>query len=454
MSDLKRVHVFGGGTLFHVRNHLALSAPAYGETAREIARKVVWHPDSKMDVVVHLSRMCQRFNIDEYLDAWEGAPNLRNAEVGSRLSAGKRFETPQDLAEIVEDVVSDVRTKIVFFNPAVVDFRGEVDELQQSDVVGKHAPRVQSGGYSETSPLRLALTPLPKVIDTIRAKRKDIFLVSFKTTTDKSDREMYLRGLEMLKRSSSNLVLVNDVVRRRNVIVTPEESTYGADLSRDAALNELVDMALKRSHLTFTRSTVISGEGVSWASDVVPATLRKVVEHCIERGAYQRFRGSTTGHFAFKVDDTTFVTSKRKTDFNSIRETGMVMVKTDGPDTVLAYGAKPSVGGQSQRIVFRDHPGLDCIVHFHCALKPGSKVPVRSQREFECGSHECGANTSKGLMVQKQVGLHVIKAVFLDNHGPNVVFNHRIDPQHVIDFIEENFDLQTKTGGYNVEDRN
>jgi hypothetical protein len=35
----------------------------------------------------------------------------------------------------------------------------------------------------------------------------------------------------------------------------------------------------------------------------------------------------------------------------------------------------------------------------------------------------------------------------LDNHGPNIVFHHSINPQEVIDFIKENFDLSDKTGG-------
>ena len=35
----------------------------------------------------------------------------------------------------------------------------------------------------------------------------------------------------------------------------------------------------------------------------------------------------------------------------------------------------------------------------------------------------------------------------LDNHGPNIVFHHSIDPQEVIDFIDANFDLSNKTGG-------
>jgi hypothetical protein len=38
-------------------------------------------------------------------------------------------------------------------------------------------------------------------------------------------------------------------------------------------------------------------------------------------------------------------------------------------------------------------------------------------------------------------------AVYLDHHGPNIVFNKSIDPREVIDFIEQNFDLEDKTGG-------
>jgi hypothetical protein len=212
-------------------------------------------------------------------------------------------------------------------------------------------------------------------------------------------------------------------------------------------LNGLLDMALLRSHLTFTRSTVVAGEPVPWTSSSGPETLRTIVDHCIHRGAYKRFRGVTAGHFAVKLSDTEFLTSRRKTDFNDMKEVGLVYVRTDGPDSVIAYGSKPSVGGQSQRIVFAEHDDSDCVVHFHCPIKPGSEVPVASQREFECGSHQCGQNTSANL---KQFGN--LKAVYLDQHGPNIVFHHSIDPQEVIDFIEANFDLEGKTGGYMVKE--
>jgi hypothetical protein len=206
-------------------------------------------------------------------------------------------------------------------------------------------------------------------------------------------------------------------------------------------------MAYLRSHLTFTQSTVVAGEKVAWIDPRVPGSLRTVVNHCINGQAYKPFNGATVGHFAVKLSDTEFLTSIRKSDFNKLAENGLVYVKTDGPDTVLAYGAKPSVGGQSQRIVFHDHPGMDCIAHFHCPLRENhpDDIPIRSQREVECGSHECGRNTSAGL---KQFGN--LKAVMLDQHGPNIVFSKSIDPKEVIDFIERNFDLSKKTGGYNL----
>ncbi len=86
---------------------------------------------------------------------------------------------------------------------------------------------------------------------------------------------------------------------------------------------------------------------------------------------------------------------------------------------------------------------MDCIVHFHCPPKPTAKLSVRSQEAHECGSHECGKNTSAGLK-EEETG---IKCVYLDNHGPNIVFNRDIDPARVIKFIEDNFDLTKSTDG-------
>jgi len=280
-------------------------------------------------------------------------------------------------------------------------------------------------------------------LSTIREQRKDIFVIGFDTTQNVSAPQQYIRGLQLLKEASANLVFSHDQETGTNMIIAPEETTYHVTNDEQEALRNVVEMAYLRSHLTFTRSTVVAGQPVDWNSPLVPQSLRTVVDYCRAQGAYKVFNGATTGHFAVKLDNQTFLTSRRKTDFNQLDQIGLVKVTTDGPDAVIAYGSKPSVGGQSQRIVFQQHPEYDSIVHFHCPKKEGSAVPTVSQREYECGSHECGKNTSRGLY---QFGN--LSAVYLENHGPNIVFNRTINPQEVIKFIDQNFDLSKKTGGY------
>jgi hypothetical protein len=68
---------------------------------------------------------------------------------------------------------------------------------------------------------------------------------------------------------------------------------------------------------------------------------------------------------------------------------------------------------------------------------------LRDQRPNECGSHQCGQNTSDGLSFVEDG----IQSVMLDNHGPNIVYGHDVPPSRVINFIERHFDLSAKTGG-------
>ena len=414
----KSVEIIGGGTVSHVRSHLALSAPAYGTTAKKLEQLCRLYSD-KLNVNLHLTKM----------------------------AGGKEIETSEDVKNLVDKWVKDYNVKIVFFNVAMVDFNGAIEGSTDSPTSsylhyqesGKYKTRLDSHA-DDYHKIRLFVAD--KVIKTIRENRKDIFLVGFKTTCGATEDDQYKAGLNLLKISSCNLVLANDVKTRLNMVITPEEARYHVTTNRNEALKGLVEMAYLRSHLTFTRSTVVAGESIPWNSDMVPESLRVAVDYCIDKGAYKPFLGATVGHFACKVNDTTFLTSKRKTNFNDLKVNGLVKVVTDGPDSVIAYGSKPSVGGQSQRIVFTEHPDMDCILHFHCPIKDGSLVPTVSQREYECGSHECGKNTSTGL---KRFGN--LSAVYLDNHGPNIVFNRKIDPQEVINFINENFDLDGKTGG-------
>lgn len=426
---MKNIEIIGGGTVFHVRNHLALCAPAYGTTARRIEDLLLDSDDAlPYEINCHLTKMADpRFG---------------------------RLETNEDVAKLVDELVANPETRIIFFNPALVDYEGAITTsgavgYEWSDDIptksGKYEERLQTSKGEQG----MLLWPAPKILGKIRKTRKDIFLVAFKTTCGATEDEQFLTGLHLLKTASCNLVLANDTKTRKNMIITPEQARYGVTTYRELALNTLVDMTLSRAQGTFTRSTVVPGDPVPWDMEHIPHSLKAVVEHCIARGAYKPFNGSTVGHFAFKKNDNEFITSKRRVDFNNLPKEGMVLCKSDGPDEVIAYGAKPSVGGQSQRIVFKEHPEMDCIVHFHCPRWPRSPltnivqypISVRSQAEHECGSHECGKNTSEGLK-ETAPG---IKCVYLDNHGPNIVFNHKTPPQDVIMFIDRHFDLSKST---------
>lgn len=428
---IKNVHIFGGGTFADITNHFAVAAPAFGWTANK------------------LYSLC----VDRFRES--------NVIRDYTLMAGGRMRTNEDVATRIEELKADLNTKVVFFNCALCDW---VPWNLSGNNVGangsgmshyhfdKRAKRLET---RSTDSVKLTLFPAPKVINKIREGRKDIFLVGFKATCNATKQEMYEKGLRLCKEASVNLVYVNDTSTKWNMIVTPEEAAYHEGDNAQDCLKALVDMTWYRSQLTFTQSIVVDGKPVAWNDPRVPESLRKVVDHCINNHAYKPFNGATVGHFAVRLSDTEFLTSIRKSDFNRLHETGLVYVKTDGPDTVLAYGAKPSVGGQSQRKVFRDHPGYDCIVHFHCPLRPDAPdlIPIKSQREVECGSHQCGQNTSDGLKaftVSDMTGSYVIKAVMLDQHGPNIVFSKDTPPELIAKFIERNFDLSQKTGGYNL----
>lgn len=420
----KQIYIIGGGTVEYIANHFAISAPAYGKTARQIR-----------DIILSDNRFS----------------NMETNLLLTKMAGGKNLETNQDISSLIGGLKKKLSTKIIFFNCALVDW--EPTELFIEDEEGEDICTNQFGKYQgrlETcfnEEINCWFGKTKKVISQIREGRKDIFLVGFKTTCGASEQEMYEKGLRLCKEGSVNLVLVNDTKTHWNMIICPEEAAYHETDNREDVLRNLVDMTFYRSQLTFTQSTVVAGEPVKWSDERVPDSLRKVVDYCIKENAYKPFNGGTVGHFATKLSDTEFLTSIRKSDFNKLDEIGLVYVKTDGPDTVIAYGAKPSVGGQSQRIIFREHEGMDCVAHFHCPLKDNhpDNIPIKSQREVECGSHQCGKQTSDGL---QQFGN--LKAIYLNNHGPNIVFNKNIDPQEVIDFIDRNFDLSKKTGGYQL----
>jgi hypothetical protein len=416
------IHIIGGGTFSHVRSHLALAAPAFGKTACEIyniSHDVYGARWGELEAKLHLTKM---------------------ADPHSKLV------TNHDVAALIDALIANPKTRVIYMNAALCDYDGHIQGVPglygfEATPSGKYETRLKTSEGNQP----MLLVPADKIISRIRKTRKDIFLVAFKTTSGATSDEQYAAGLNLLKANSANLVLANDIVTRNNMIIAPEETRYNETTNRAEVLRGLVEMVHARSQNTFTRSTVVPGDLVDFQTDAkVPDNLREVVNHLVQRGAYKPFRGATVGHFAVRVDDKRCLTSRRKTNYTAPHGLDLVEIEYDGLDKVIAHGAKPSVGGQSQRIVFDQNPDLDCIVHAHVPLKssPRDQVPVADQWQNECGSHQCGQNTSENLREFAD-----LKAVMLDDHGPNIVFSRNTPAAKVIEFIEANFDLEAKTGG-------
>ncbi|HTK60082.1 MAG TPA: phosphopantothenoylcysteine decarboxylase, partial [Candidatus Baltobacteraceae bacterium] len=354
---MKKSYVIAGGTFVQVAPHFALSAPAFGKVGRDLAALLpaaYTEAGQEAETRLVLTRMAL------------GGAERPQADQALLLGAGiEDLETNEELEKLVDHLIARPDTGAIVMAAAACDFRpAETSEAR----------------FSSATPPALTLVAEEKIIRKIRRLRKDIFLVGFKTTSGAAADDQYMAGLRLLKSASCNLVLANDLRTRLNMVITPEQARYHETTDRAEALRGLASMLALRSKLKFTRATVVPGEPVPWTSPLVPASLRAVVDYCIERGAYKPFLNATVGHFAVKVDARTILTSRRKTDFNKLGEIGLVKVEADGEDSVVAYGSKPSVGGQSQRIIFKEHPDVDCIVHFHCPKKPESQVPMRSQR--------------------------------------------------------------------------
>lgn len=425
-----KIYVLGGGTVFHIRPHLALSAPAYGKIARDIYSNIV-----------------QSSQYQEVNSNFELKLGLTKMAFGEWSAFNKFFlgETNEDVEKQLNKIIEDKETKIIFLTVAFCDYVGHVlnPTTNETELSGKEHTRLKTKDGQQ----KLLLTPAEKIISKIRKTRKDIFLVACKTTSGASENEQYESALNLLKKNSCNLVLANDVHTRNNMIVAPELAKYEVTTNRAQVIKTLVDMTLERSQNTFTRTRITSGYLVKWTHPDVPETLRKVVDWCVDNGAYKPFNNVTVGHFGFKPESGYMWSSRRKKNFNKPEDRDLVIVDFRDEREQLAYGEKPSAGARSQYTVLNKYSNMDCIVHFHCPLKPESvskmeKIhAIRPQKYFECGSHECGQNTAAGMQKISQN----MAVVMLDKHGPNIVFSRDAKAEKIIAFISEHFDLNKRT---------
>lgn len=405
-KEANKVLIFGWGTFEPIRNHLALSAPAFGSTAKQLHELI---PGSEL----LLTKM-----------AWWLDTLKTNDDVERKLK------------EILDTSAKEI--KAIIMNVAFCDFKGKIGDIEPSF----HAQRLKTQNW----PITIEASPTKKVLASIRQQFPEIFLVWFKTTTGSTEYDQFMTALKFMKSSKCNLVLANDVTERRNIILTPEETYYGPYPTRGEALQDLVDMTLSRSDGTFNRT--IFHEQESFSTDLLPGNFQTILQRLIANGWYIENNGNgfTPGHFCFKLDDKSFLSSQRKANHNQVFVEGMtkIVVENDtdskNPQFHAYWKRKASVGARSQYLMLQDNPQFDCIIHTHNPIKSNSIIPGAAQKPFQCWSLQCGMNTLNHLS-----DFWFCKAVYLEKHWPNIIFNSNTPPEMIIKFIQDNFELGVKT---------
>ena len=210
MAKKSPIHILGGGTVSHVRSHFAITAAAYGGTARALHALLA---AQGIPAELHLTKMA---------------------------SAGQSdLETNQDISRLTDAIVADPASKVVIFNVAVTDFDAQIGTTPS----GKYATRLKSRDAAQEP---LTLKPADKIVPGIKARRPDIFLVAFKTTAGADDKEQYQRGLTLLKDSRADLILANDTRTRRNILIAADGKILCDTQDRAAALQAIADNISKR----------------------------------------------------------------------------------------------------------------------------------------------------------------------------------------------------------------
>lgn len=117
--------------------------------------------------------------------------------------------TNDDVEKLVDSLLEDKDTGTIIMNVALCDYETEINGIS-----GKYAPRLETS----LGQIPVILTPTKKIINKIRIQRPDIFLVGFKSTTNKTPDEQYFIALRAMKSSKQNLTFANDIVTRNRII--------------------------------------------------------------------------------------------------------------------------------------------------------------------------------------------------------------------------------------------
>lgn len=204
---MHRVHIFGGGTFSHVRTHLSLCAPAFGDTAEQIYgyfNSPLLPYGSDTAPILHLTKMADR-----------RSEMITNDDVNERIRYIFEYQNP----------------KAIIFNVAMCDYDGQIGDVPS----GRLAQRLSS---REESPI-IQLTPADKVLSKIK-EHGPVLLVGFKTTAGSIIQEQVNMSVRQIVETGADIVIANDVVTRENILTYKNSLRIGVTSSNSP--NELQNL--------------------------------------------------------------------------------------------------------------------------------------------------------------------------------------------------------------------
>ena len=114
-----------------------------------------------------------------------------------------------------------------------------------SDYVVKNA--TSNKIKSDKKEINVKLVKAPKIIDVIKNKQKEIFLVGFKAETDISKNELVNRAKKKLKDSKADMIVANDIGRNYNkdpnyneIIIVDSKSTTKIPRTKKERLSKII----------------------------------------------------------------------------------------------------------------------------------------------------------------------------------------------------------------------
>lgn len=172
--------VIGGGTFSKVACHLALAAPAFGSTARQLKR---------------------------YIDALESPCVDTHMTLTKMADSNSDLITNEDVEGYIGKLLTDQSVKVIIMNVALCDFSME-NPSEESRLSSLNNYKVELKGVSN------------KVINHVKQSRPDIFVVGFKTTHGNKPTEQCSKAFKLISESGADLVLANDVKTYNNILIT------------------------------------------------------------------------------------------------------------------------------------------------------------------------------------------------------------------------------------------